>query len=227
MSSESSAFARSPSPSMRERQHRPEDAVGVLAAVLAHARPDRPGCTRDRDRPSSKGGAQETHEPVLGAHQLLLRRAHRAAARAPRSPTPAMTAHDCAIASMRHSSLSCEPSGVPSSKYARRYHAPSHACSSAARPSLARAPGASSARSWSPRASATRREIERRAREEPREPDALALRRASPTRFMPSFQSPPPIIGRPCGPERGAALERARRSARRACRLSCVIAGTL
>jgi len=41
-----------------------------------------------------------------------------------------MTAlHDCAIASILHSLLSFEPSGVPSSKKPRRYQAPSQPCS--------------------------------------------------------------------------------------------------
>ena len=38
-----------------------------------------------------------------------------------------MTDQLCAIESMRHSVFCAEPSGVPSSKYARRYHSPSHA----------------------------------------------------------------------------------------------------
>jgi hypothetical protein len=47
-------------------------------------------------------------------------------------PAPEITLQLCAIASMRHSSFAAEPSGVPSSKKARRYHSPSHACASTA-----------------------------------------------------------------------------------------------
>ena len=46
------------------------------------------------------------------------------------SPRPEITDQLCAIESMRHSTFCADPSGVPSSKYARRYHAPSHAASS-------------------------------------------------------------------------------------------------
>ncbi len=44
--------------------------------------------------------------------------------------SPESTAHDCAIESMRHSSLWAEPSGVPSSNHARTYQSPSQAWSS-------------------------------------------------------------------------------------------------
>ena len=47
-------------------------------------------------------------------------------------PAPEMTAHDWAIASIWHSAFSFEPSGVPSSKYARRYQSPSQLLSTAA-----------------------------------------------------------------------------------------------
>jgi hypothetical protein len=40
---------------------------------------------------------------------------------------PESTAHDWAMASILHSWLCRDPIGVPSSKYARRYHPPSHA----------------------------------------------------------------------------------------------------
>ena len=56
------------------------------------------------------------------------------------SPAPDNTAQLCAMASIRHSSSDAVPSGEPSSKYARRYHAPSHAVrSTAAAYALARA----------------------------------------------------------------------------------------
>jgi len=50
-----------------------------------------------------------------------------------------ITDQACAIRSMRHSALVCEPSGVPSSKNARLYHWPSHAsrCSAPRQPRAA------------------------------------------------------------------------------------------
>ena len=41
-------------------------------------------------------------------------------------PAPEITLQLWAMASMRHSSAAAVPSGEPSSKYARRYHWPSH-----------------------------------------------------------------------------------------------------
>jgi len=46
------------------------------------------------------------------------------------SATPLSAAHDCTIESIRQASLTCDPSGLPLSKYARRYQAPSQAFSS-------------------------------------------------------------------------------------------------
>ena len=45
-------------------------------------------------------------------------------------PAPERIDQLCEIASIWHSSFVAEPSGVPSSKYARRYHSPSQPCSS-------------------------------------------------------------------------------------------------
>ena len=46
------------------------------------------------------------------------------------SPAPDSTDQLCATESIRHSTLLADPSGVPSSKYARRYHSPSQPCCS-------------------------------------------------------------------------------------------------
>src|ERR1019366_8706845 len=46
------------------------------------------------------------------------------------STFPAMIELLCEMESIWHSELTDDPSGVPSSKYARRYHAPSQPCSS-------------------------------------------------------------------------------------------------
>ena len=63
---------------------------------------------------------------------------------------------------MRHSALTTDPSGVPSSKKARRYQSPSHAVLLRARPSGRRRGRATrSARARSPRASASRANSQR------------------------------------------------------------------
>ena len=79
-------------------------------------------------------------------------------------------------------------------------HRPSRRVSSAARNRSAGAP----VRSHGGVAGiGQRRHAAQRVQQQPAEPDALALRRASPTRFMPSFQSPVPISGRPKVPSEG------------------------
>ena len=91
------------------------------------------------------------------------------------SAAPDSTLHDCAIESMRHSTLLAEPSGVPSSKNARRYQSPSQPCSSSAPRSCVhvRSPAVGSAR-VAPRFG-DRDEPGERAVQEPPQPDALAL----------------------------------------------------
>ncbi len=77
--------------------------------------------------------------------------------------------------SMRHSSLSADPSQVPSSKVARRYQAPSQAAvSSAACSALGMGPPASR-RGRSRGVSARGAKSAIVAQEQPAEPDALAL----------------------------------------------------
>ena len=65
---------------------------------------------------------------MFAAPTMVHRLVGEARARAPRleSAAPLITPQDCATESMRHSGSAAEPSGVPSSKYARRYHSPSH-----------------------------------------------------------------------------------------------------
>ena len=124
-----------------------------------------------------------------------------------------MTAQDCAIESMRHSSLAAEPSGVPSSKNARRYQSPSQpsrssATFSASTCSRQRARALDLAALLSARPANSLRGscggTSRATRSRPRRP--------RPTRFMPSFQSPVPISGRPWRP-----TARLRSSARAQC----------
>ena len=114
------------------------------------------------------------------------------------SAAPDNTAHDWAIESIRHSSLSFEPSQVPSSNVARRYHSPSQASRSSASRSLSAWARQRRARSESrPSASGANSSM---VRSSSQPSQTLSPLPPSPTRFMPSFQSPPPISGRPCSP---------------------------
>src|SRR4029453_3094840 len=84
------------------------------------------------------------------------------------SAAPEITAHDCAIESIWHSSFDAEPSGVPSSKNARRYHSPP--------PAPAPRPAAIAPASLRHRAAPTgdRADCAAVGEEKPADPDALA-----------------------------------------------------
>src|SRR5438132_3109757 len=112
------------------------------------------------------------------------------------SVPPEITLHDCAIESMRHASLTADPSGVPSSKYARRYHPPSQASRSSDSFSALAWPRHVVARLPSPRASATVAHSDRIGWRN-QASQTLSPFPSAPTRFIPSFQSPVPISGRP------------------------------
>ena len=88
--------------------------MGVLAAILADAGRialDVAGIERrlvERRR-------EQQRQPIAAMHRAARRaRAIACAARAG-SAAPEIAAQDCAMESMRHSSLAAEPSGVPSS----------------------------------------------------------------------------------------------------------------
>src|SRR6266550_2707385 len=118
-----------------------------------------------------------------------------------RSESPALeiAAQVCGSESMRASAFSLDPRGVPSSKYARRYHAPSQASASIVcaswvarvRQACASSP---SSRKVSNSAKSPSTQISNQASQ------TLSPLPPSPTRLRPSFQSPPPISGNPCGP---------------------------
>ena len=113
--------------------------------------------------------------------------------------------------SIRHSAFVAEPSGVPSSKYARRYHSPSQPSRSSAAFSALTCSRHVSARLCSPRASAILANSQRTVcRNQPSH--TLSPLPSCPTRFMPSFQSPVPISGSPWLP-----TARLRSSARAQC----------
>ena len=116
-----------------------------------------------------------------------------------RGAAPESTAHDWATESILHSSFWAEPRGVPSSKDPRRYHSPSHARSRLAARRLASC-RYRSARARSPRCSHRgANDVSTMWRNQPSQ--VLSPRPWGPTRFMPSFQSPLPMRGRPCGPD--------------------------
>src|SRR2546422_5353551 len=116
---------------------------------------------------------------------------HRAA-----SVAPEITLHDCAIESMRHASLMADPSGVPSSKYARRYQLPSQASRSSDSFSAPAWSRHALTRSPSPRASASLAHSDRIGWRN-QASQTLSPFPSAPTRFIPSFQSPVPISGKP------------------------------
>ena len=112
---------------------------------------------------------------------------------------PDNTAQLCAIESILHSVFAAEPSGVPSSKYPRRYQSPSQLVASTRSPRTVASLVHCTAKAASPRlrASGAKRcstAIRKNASQ------TLSPLPPAPTRFMPSFQSPAPISGRPCAP---------------------------
>ncbi len=122
-----------------------------------------------------------------------------------REAMPESTDQLCAIESIWHSTPLAVPSGVPSSNQARRYHSPSQAFTSMATASLSRASVqvCAKASSWFERA---RAENSRSTSQTKKPIHTLSPLPCSPIRFMPSFQSPPPISGRPCTPMRSPCL---------------------
>ena len=139
------------SPSCGERLHDPGGRVRVLAAVLADARQvalDVAGV----DRLGVERRGEQEDQPVLRGRPAVSSTASIARGRAPGRPAPESTAQDCAIESIWQAAFRAEPSGVPSSKYARRYQSPSQALASTAAAQLLGARrGRSAARVESPR----------------------------------------------------------------------------
>ncbi|MCY1543066.1 hypothetical protein D9M68_788600 [compost metagenome] len=114
------------------------------------------------------------------------------------SAAPDSTAQDWTMESMRHSSLSFEPSQDPSSNVARRYQAPSQASRSSAVlrraawffQRLARMGSRGSAKGMTRSMALINSQPSQ----------TLSPLPPSPTRFMPSFQSPVPMSGKPWAP---------------------------
>ena len=194
----------------REGHDRPDRGVGVLAAVLAHARQvalDVAGIARRPVERRCRRGARAGRRAGPDARRRRPSRGAPASASAAPEITPT-TARSNRCGTPRSTA---DPSGVPSSKNARRYHSPSQASSStaassavacarhalrasAARRALGRAPPTPTRIAWRNQASQT-----------------LSPRPSAPTRFIPSFQSPVPISGSPWLPDaRGCDRARAR-----------------
>ena len=126
----------------------------------------------------------------------------------PRSAAPEIAAQDCEIESIRHSSSVAEPSGVPSSNQARRYHSPSQASLSSA--VLQRGGVGSPCRGMHRVAACIGKRCERdECRvEQPAEPDALAS-----TEFADAVHAVVPVAGadqrQPVKPDIEAGIEAA------------------
>src|SRR5580765_571962 len=111
-------------------------------------------------------------------------------------PAPLMTDHDCAIESMRASSFWREPSGVPLSKKARRYHLPSQASRSTTAANSSERLRHQEANSRSPRLAHTPANFFKTSTRN-QASQTLSPFPLSPTLLMPSFQSHEPIRGKP------------------------------
>ena len=186
------AFARrrsGPAPSAPRRRR-------ANTGRRSRARPaGRPGCSRGcwpTARTAGRAGAAgRLARRSAGCCSASIAERVKAGVEAPDS-----TAQAWAIRSMRHSSLASEPSGAPLSKKARRNQAPSQPASCSAATQPRRASSQRWARASSPRirAKGTKPSTTLH-RNQPSQTDSP--RPSWPTRFMPSFQSPVPISGRP------------------------------
>ena len=188
----------------RERHRRPDRGVRVLAAVLAHAGHVAPDVSRIQRRLVERR-IEQLDQRIVAAHQVLVDGIHRRRATRSHSPAPDSTDQLCAIESIWHSALrrraqrravveigAAVPLAVPAVLLDIRREAwrlrSSHA----------------SAKAASPRQSRDLGELREHSAQEKRQPDAFALA-LMPTMFMPSFQSPEPISGKPCSRSAGRA----------------------
>ena len=154
---------------------------------------------------------EEEDEPVVARGPGARRRRPSRAPPGRGSAAPESTAHDCAIESMRHSAFAGRAerravvevgAPVPVAVPGRRARARSRSASPCARQLAPRAPARRARRPMARTRPASA------CRNHPSQ--TLSPRPAWPTRFMPSFQSPCPISGRPWLPDREAPVERAR-----------------
>ncbi len=192
-----SSIASSPQAQPRERHHRPQGRVRVLPAVFAHPRKvtlDVAGIVRH----AVERRRQQQHQLRVAAHQVGAHGLHRPLG-APR------------LRRLRRA----PPTTASANRSGTRRSAPSRAASRrrSRRGGTSRRPTASSSMPVSHRAS-SRYRCARSPRSRPSHSGAnsfstttrnqpsqtLSPRPSWPTRFMPSFQSPEPISGRPWAP---------------------------
>ena len=183
-----------------EGHRRPHRAVGVLPAVLAHAG----HVAGDVARVRARGGRTAGRAAAPGrrlAHQVRRHRVHRAAhalgAADARQHRPALRDRvDAALGAVASSRAACRRR----SRRGDTSRRPSRPARGAARGRRARR--RSAARTPRRRAAAPAAANSRSTSQRKKPSQTLSPRPCEPTRFMPSFQSPPPISGRPCAPKR-------------------------
>ena len=183
---------------MRQRDHGPHGRVGVLAAVLADAARIGLDVARLLQR-FLEWRREQQRERRIAPQQVRLQRLHgaRGARRIGRARDHAPGLRDGVDAAL----VVAAPS--PAACHRRRSRGdttrhPSHAAR-ARRAAAPPAPASRSASASSPRSRASgANAVSVACRNQPSQ--TLSPRPCSPTRFMPSFQSPVPISGRPCGP---------------------------
>ena len=179
-----------------KRQHGPERARACTGR-RSRERPARsPGCSRGcgsscRTAASAAGRARRRARTSRWSTDAI------ACAARCGSPAPEITAHDCAMASIRHSAFS--PTRAAFRRRNRR-GGTSRRPTPLERPREPRAslPIALRRDRASPRARRRANGRQEATRNQPSQ--TLSPCPRAPTRFMPSFQSPVPISGRPCAP---------------------------
>ena len=97
--------------------------MSVLRAIFSHPRQVSLDIARIMHAVGERGREQHDQSRVFSDEMLV--KDFIAMRACSGSPAREITLQLCAIESILQSSLSAEPSGDPSSKYARRYHAPS------------------------------------------------------------------------------------------------------
>ena len=186
-----------------ERHRRPDRGVRVLAAVLAHA--GHVAADVARVRPALvERRIEQLDQPVLAPHQARIQRVHRRRARVPARRRP--TAPTSSARSSRSGIRRSRPSRAACRRRSRRAgttRRPRRALRGAG--AAARARSRSAPRRRRRRAGAPAARTARSTSHRKKPSHTLSPCPRWPTRFMPSFQSPAPISGRPCAPKRSPA----------------------
>ena len=218
LSMQNRAWASSPQPRSAQAQATHMAACMIGAAVLAHARRIALEVTGIAGG-LVEGRRGEQHQPVRRPHQLFVHGAHRLRRRASdrRRPRARPTTAPPSRSAIRRSAPSRAARRRRSRPAGTRRH-PSRRTPSACRSPSARSRYASASRACPRRSLKSAKRLSVACRNQPSH--TLSPCPPVPTRFMPSFQSPLPISGRPCAP-----VVEPRSSARRQCSYSvCVSA---